>query len=144
MVEGLVKLDNDHPYGSWKDMKYLCNYYIDESDRNEYYIQNMNDGLFNKIIQLMVSQLECDKNAPVKSLLARWIPREKSDKFGWLTGILATSYYKEWYNKELNSKLTGSQRSAARRKCLTHFRKLVSKINKDIETTQVYQCGGNW
>ena len=144
LVEVLVKLDGDHPYGSWKDMKYLCNYNITECNRNEISIERLNDGLVNKIIQLMVSQLECDKDAPVKSLLARWIPREKSDKFGWLTGILATNYYKEWYNKDLNSKLTQQQRSAARRKCLTHFRKLVSKINKDIETTQIYQCSSNW
>ena len=144
LVESLVKLNGDHPYGSWKDMKYLCNYHISESYRNEFYIENMEDGLFNKIIQLMVSQLECDEHAPAKSLLARWIPREKSDKFGWLTGILATNYYKNWYNKELNSKLTPVKRSAARRKCLTHFRKLVSKINKEIDTTQVYQCSSNW
>ena len=144
LVEGLVKLDVDHPYGSWKDMKYLCNYHISECNRNEVGIERLNDGLINKIIQLIVSQLECDENAPVKSLLARWIPREKSEKFGWLTGILATNYYKDWYNKELNKKLTSVQKSAARRKCLTHFRKLVSKINKDIETTQVYQCSSNW
>ena len=144
LVESLVKLNDEHPYGSWKDMKYLCNYYIEESNRNEYYLDSINDGLFNKIILLIVSQLECDVNAPVKTLLARWIPREKSDKFGWLTGILATTYYKEWYNKDLNRKLTSSQKSAARRKCLTHFRKLVSKINKDIQTTQIYQCSSNW
>ena len=144
LVEGLVKLNGDHPYGSWKDMKYLCNYHINECDRNEFYIENMEDGLFNKIIQLIVSQLECDEHAPVKTLLARWIPREKSDKFGWLTGILATNYYKDWYNKELNKELAPVKRSAARRKCLTHFRKLVSKINKEINTTQVYQCNSNW
>lgn len=144
LIENFVKLNDDHPYGSWKDMKYLCNYYIEEKNRNQYYLENIDDGLLNKIIQLIISQLACDENAPVKTLLARWIPREKSDKFGWLTGILATKYFNEWYNKELNSKLTATQRSAARRKCLTHFRKLVSKINKTIETTQVYQCSSNW
>lgn len=144
LVESFVKMSNDHPYGSWKDMKYLCNYYVEKSNRNEYYINNCNDGLINKIIQLILSQIECDKNAPVKSLVARWIPREKSEKFGWLTAILATSYYKEWYNDEINSKLSSVQKSAARRKCLTNFRQLVSKINKEIETTQIYQCSGKW
>ena len=32
----------------------------------------------------------------------------------------------------------------AKRKCLTHFRQLVSKINKQINTPQINQCNGTW
>ena len=39
---------------------------------------------------------------------------------------------------------TPKQRSLARRKCLTHFRQLVAKINKELNTPQINQCNGTW
>ena len=33
---------------------------------------------------------------------------------------------------------------AAQRKCLTHFRQLVAKINKELNTPQINQCNGTW
>tara|TARA_Y100000591_G_scaffold330624_1_gene362150 strand:- start:521 stop:1657 length:1137 start_codon:yes stop_codon:yes gene_type:complete len=32
----------------------------------------------------------------------------------------------------------------ATRKALTHFRKLISKLNKELHTVQIYQCNGEW
>ncbi len=145
-IESLVKTEvNEHPYGSWKDMKYFCNYHISKEDRYEYKINELNDPLFNKVVDLICGQIRCDENSPVKTLAARWIPREKSDKFGWITPILATRYYSEWYkDSQNNEQLTRAQKSGARRKCLTHFRQLVSKINKNLNTPQINQCNGTW
>jgi len=140
-LESFVKINNqDHPYGSWKDLKYFCNYHIDPSKRDEVSLTTLNDPLFNKVLELFCGQLKCDENAPVKTLAARWVPREKSAKFGWLTAPLAKYYYSNWISEEL----TPSQYSAARRKCLTHFRKLVTKINHELKTPQINQCGGTW
>ena len=139
-IESLIRTEiNEHPYGSWKDMKYFCNYHIPKEHRHDYKLNELNDPLFNKVIDLICGQLRCDENAPVKTLVARWIPREKSDKFGWITPILATRYYSEWYKASTNV-----QKAAARRKCLTHFRQLVSKINKNLNTPQINQCNGTW
>ena len=144
-IELLVRLNiNEHPYGSWKDMKYLCNYHVRQEDRSEYRMNEKNDAIINKVIELIVGQLSCDVNSPVKSLLAKWIPREKSERFGWLTQILAVKYYNKWYNSDLNKDLNKEQISGARRKCLTHFRQLVSKINKELDTTQIKQCQQKW
>ena len=71
-----------HPYGSWKDIKYLCNYHVPEEKRNKYYVNSGNDIIINKCIFLINEQLRIDQTAKVKTLLAKWIPREKSDKFG--------------------------------------------------------------
>jgi len=145
-IESLIRTEiNEHPYGSWKDMKYFCNYHISEEYRFEYKLKELNDPLFNKVIDLIIGQLQCDEHAPVKTLVARWIPREKSDKFGWITQILATRYYSEWtQNTNPNHSLTDNQKTASRRKCLTHFRQLVSKINKTLNTPQINQCNGTW
>ena len=139
-LESLVKTNiGEHPYGSWKDLKYFCNYHISKNDRFEYRLKELNDPLINKVIQLICGQLRCDEKAPVKSLLAKWIPREKSQKFGWITGMVAMEYYKCWVDSSLPC-----SSAAARRKCLTHFRQLVSKVNKELHTPQINQCNGTW
>ena len=140
-LESLVKTNiHEHPYGSWKDLKYFCNYHISPYDRSEHRIRELNDPMINKVIELICGQLRCDEVAPVKTLLAKWIPREKSAKFGWITSILATEYYKSWINPEHSI----DRQIAARKKCLTHFRQLVAKINKQLNTTQINQCNGTW
>lgn len=131
---------NEHPYGSWKDLKYFCNYHIKPENRTEQKLKQLNDPLFNTVVELICGQLRCDENAPVKTLLAKWVPREKSAKFGWITVILATTYYKSWVNVEQSI----DKQFAARKKCLTHFRQLVAKINKQLNTTQINQCNGTW
>ena len=140
-LDSLVKLDNaEHPYGSWKDLKYFCNYHIEPANRDEDSLKRLNDPLFNRALELYCGQLKCDENAPVKTLAARWVPREKSAKFGWLAVPLAKHYYRDW----ISESLTPSQYSAAKRKCLTHFRKIVAKINHELKTPQINQCGGTW
>uniref|UniRef100_A0A6C0AXC6 DUF7788 domain-containing protein n=1 Tax=viral metagenome TaxID=1070528 RepID=A0A6C0AXC6_9ZZZZ len=144
-LESLIRTNiNEHPYGSWKDLKYFCNYHIPKGDRIESKLNEINDPLFNKVVDMIIGQLRCDEHAPMKTLLAKWIPREKSDKFGWITPILATKYYSEWYKDPDKGALTHSQKMAARRKCLTHFRQLISKINKELNTPQINQCNGTW
>jgi hypothetical protein len=146
-IESLVRTNpGEHPYGSWKDLKYYSNYHIEKTynitiTKNCWrQIKSLNDPIINKILNLICGQLRCDERAPVKTLLAKWIPREKSEKFGWLTEGLAINYYKEWI--PVNS--THPKYMAAQRKCLTHFRQLVSKINKELKTPQINQCDGTW
>jgi hypothetical protein len=147
VLESLIRTNpGEHPYGSWKDLKYFCNYHlekiynIDSTTRTWRNIKQLNDPLINKVISLICAQLKCDVNAPVKTLLAKWIPREKSNKFGWLTEALAIYYYQDW----ISDTLPYPKYMAAKRKCLTHFRQLVAKINKELQTPQINQCNGTW
>ena len=140
-LESFVKINlNEHAYGSWKDLKYFCNYHITQSNRNDPTMRRINDPFFNKAISLMCGQIQCDEKAPIKTLAAKWIPREKSRKFGWITNYLAIKYYNKW----ITPNLTNGQYKIAKRKCLTHFRQLISKINKNISTPQINQCNGDW
>jgi len=148
-IESLVKTEiNTHPYGSWKDMKYFCNYHIAKENRYDYQLIKLNDPLFNKVIDLICGQIKCDEYSPVKTLAAKWIPREKSSKFGWITPIIAMRYYSQWVksNNPEAPTLTPDhpQYKFARRKCLTHFRQLVAKINKNLNTPQINQCNATW
>lgn len=125
-----------HPYGSWKDVKYLC-HYIRERTGDE------NHPIIEFMIELGIKQLNKDiqnyKNTQPISLVSRWLPREKSKKFGWVFKKLARKLYPQFINTS-----TSSNRLSAIRKCKTKTRKLLSKLNKYIDTTQIKQCGKDW
>lgn len=137
---GFVKLDDMHPYGSWKDLKYFSNYYVPGNSSNRYMPELKNDKLIGTVLKVICKQLKEDETSSNKSLAAKWIPREKSQKFGWLTPYIAREYYSDWFTNNM----TEGQYKSASRKALTHFRQLISKINNELNTPQINQCGGNW
>jgi len=145
-IENIIKGSNKVPLGSWKDIKYFSNYWKNElgiketPTLEEYEILNK-DRLIIKIKYLVNEQLKKDINNKVNlSLLAKWIPRESSNKFGWLNIILAECYF----NNYLITAKSPYQISQAKRKCLTHFRKIITEINKNLNTVQIKQCERNW
>jgi hypothetical protein len=118
-------LTDFHPYGSWKDIKYLNKY--GDMDLLQY-------GL-----QLLINQLKVDSISDSPSLAAKWVPREKS-QFGDLFEQLATTYYSEY----LYSSKGNESRERAITKAKTEFRKLISSLNKKLDTVQIKQCSLNW
>ena len=79
-IASLVYLENDEkPYGSWKDMKYFLNYLKYEANVGH---NITNIPIFTYIITLIVKQLRRDVSTEEPSLLSKWVPREKSKKFG--------------------------------------------------------------
>lgn len=135
----------DHAYGSWKDMKYFLHYLYSV------------DGIvgprrklpiFKAAIKHIVSQLKKDAIAETPSLLAKWIPREKSKKFGWLAKYIACEYYSDWFVNNLQPEkrldIHYDSGCAAGRKCLTHYRKLIAALNRKLNTVQINQCNGEW
>ena len=69
---------------------------------------------------------ESKQNSSV-GLVGKWLPREKS-KFKWLYTPMAKKMYPDFTTK----------------KAKTHFRKLLSKLNKYIDTVQIKMCEKNW
>lgn len=115
-----------HPYGSWKDIKY----FMKISGTNE------------SIIQLVNEQLRKDeedmKNGKSVSLVGKWVPREKS-KFGSMYEALACDYYSHFI---FNTKEETHHKAITL--CKMMYRKLLSSLNKHLDTTQVKQCSGDW
>lgn len=131
----LVDMGEDHPYGSWKDIKKFC----------EYCKQNGADvshPLIQYAVQITNAQLKKDEKTMSEnnaiSLVSKWVPREKTD-YGWLYNELATQYY-----KYTDTALTEQAKQKALLKCKTHYRKLVSSLNRYIDTVQIKQCGKQW
>jgi hypothetical protein len=125
-----------HPYGSWKDVKYFCKYVMDRTDKG-----NKQIGEF--ALNLMMDQLRKDAtevDVTKLSLAAKWCPREKCARFGILFNAMSNTYFKHY----LNSAITQEQKKRAYAKCKMDFRKLLSRMNKDLDTIQIKQCAEEW
>jgi hypothetical protein len=139
----LVSLNNDntsiHPYGSWKDIKYFCSYCADMSSNRDHPLiltairitnnQLLKDSI-NSIDSFTISQI---------SLAAKWVPREKSN-YSWLYQSLAKDYYK----KIMITANKDESVEKAIKKCKTEYRKLLSSLNRKLDTLQIRQCGKIW
>jgi hypothetical protein len=125
-----------HQYGSWKDIKYFCECCKtcgqEGSTLISYAIEITNEQIRKDYANLV-------SNSNDISLAAKWVPREKSS-FGWLFESLATNYFSNF----LVTANTDDRRMRAVLKCKTEYRKILSKLNKNIETVQINQCGREW
>ena len=123
-----------HQYGSWKDIKYFCKFLKEHGESLEH-------PIITQAVRLTNEQLRKDMHClPSEvTLAAKWVPREKSS-FGWLYQALATDYYKE-YMATADSK---EREGKAILKCKTEYRKLLSCLNKKIDTLQIKQCANLW
>jgi Domain of unknown function (DUF2828) len=146
-----------HPLGSWKDMKYFLTYmkneFTDTHTHTDTYTHAdtymNNDSLYskcvNKIVILINEQIKTDiynlENGVKKlSLVARWVPREKSKKFGWLYYHLAINYSQH----QIPCDTTHPSYERAVNRAFMIYRKNISKLNKELDTTQIKQCNGKW
>lgn len=148
-----------HPLGSWKDMKYFLTYLKSElgdvSDTNTRVFRDYKDiqlqrDLYSKCVNMIVilinQQLRVDyetytESRPVSiSLVAKWIPREKSKKFGWLYYYLTMNYFQH----EIPSDQTHPSYERAVNRAFMNYRKMISALNKQLDTTQVKMCDKKW
>jgi len=150
-VENAETVSKQHPLGSWKDMKYFLTYMKGQlllmngltsntEENNQLYLR-----LVDKVVSLMNEQLRIDagslqNNGTSFSLVARWIPREKSKKFGWLYYYLAMNYSQH----QIPLDTTHPSYERAVNRAFMIYRKIISAINKKLDTTQVKQCDGKW
>ena len=150
--EGGDKNSRQHPLGSWKDMKYFLTYVkgqmLNGSMENEMENKKNSDlytRFVDKVVHLINQQLRIDaqelqNNGSSFSLVARWIPREKSKKFGWLYYYLAMSYSQH----QIPHDTTHPSYERAVNRAFMVYRKIISALNKKLDTTQVKQCDGKW
>ena len=139
--------ERTHPYGSWKDVKYLCEF-VKLRTRNEKH------PIIKFAVEEIVNQVRRDhdsftdhKKAPASdtpsqpsiSLASRWVPREKSH-FSWLNEAVAREMYPHLYaTATSDSSLLRADRMAR-----THLRRLLSSLNAQLDTTQIKMCGRTW
>jgi len=140
------------PYGSWRDIKYLCDYIRKNSPKKE------NHGLIQYCIDLMNSQLKKDyeiwrfsiysRSRNHISNVSKWIPREHK-KFHWLFNMLVLDWIKKnkpflLNNNNNNRSYNEASYSKAILKAKRLYRRKVSTLNKALDTTEIKLCSQNW
>ena len=126
-----VFIKDNHSYGSWKDLKYFANYIVYEAN-----IVDKNHNIVHYIAEMYANQIIKDLNKvnyKNYSLVAKWTPRESSNKFGWLVNLI--SHYLIINN-------TSSCKNKINKK--KYYREIISNLNKKINTVQIKQCNNEW
>jgi hypothetical protein len=127
-----------HQYGSWKDMKYFCDYVKSETGIESHPLISYSIELINKQLRADFKNYSTGVNTNI-SLVAKWVPREKST-FSWLYESCAVNYFSEYM--ETPTSLESQRRAIL--KCKTEYRKIISILNKHNDTLQIKQCGHQW
>lgn len=138
----------EHPYGSWKDVKNIIQYILTDGkhvikkgkkDKNKPYAFSEENSLVVFAAKRMNEQLRKDVESDTPSLAAKWVPRETTQHSQLFT-YLATEYFKEYLS---TAKSPESKKSAVL-KAKTNYRKLITSLNKKIDTVQIKQCANHW
>ena len=146
-VKCLVVFGDDgktHQYGSWKDIKYFSSYCHKHNC-------SLDHSLIQHAISIVNTQIKTDydnliSNSDEISLAGKWVPREKSGRFGWMYEALACNYFPRYLETAnfTDAQIRDSKRSAAILKAKTEYRKILSSLNRKIDTLQIKQCGKVW
>jgi hypothetical protein len=122
-----------HPYGSWKDIKHLHKYL--ETNCNK----TSNSELIGYAMQLLNDQLRQDSVSETPSLAAKWTPREKSAH-----STLFCQLAKDYYSEYLRTALSEPTIKKATLKAKMDYRKLITALNRKLDTVQIKQCANTW
>jgi hypothetical protein len=150
-------------YGSWRDIKYFCEYLRCNTFQCihhpliKYCIHLMNialkrdydkwnsvlDNYFQQIIRSSsFSYFEKIKKPITREHLtsvSKWIPREHT-KFDWINEMLVIDWFETHkpYILSSHTSIAGYYNSIS--KCKLIYRKMVSKLNKALDTTEIKLC----
>ncbi len=135
-VDSLDKVQ--HPYGSWKDVKYIADYVYQKTKNKDHPIINFMIGLCH--FHIKKDYQDMLENKPI-SLIAKWMPRKSlnNKKYDWFFEKLAYYYYQEYIatsNKNTIHK--------AKRKCEMNMRKTLSSLNKYSHTLEIKLTDKKW
>ena len=134
-----------HPYGSWKDIKYM----VRTIQRTSVIPEDRKSAFIDSIHGMILDQIRADDaayktgNMSHISLASRWVPRQGSAFNDQFTS-LSEKYFSEYIGSAKKSTKKKTPMDKAKRKAKQDFRKLCSKLNRALDTVQIKQCGGKW
>ena len=132
------EVTNKHPLGSWRDIKYLWSSFTWSEITSNYMINLVNEQVYKDYESVLRG------NGESISLVGKWAPREKS-QFSKFFKALANNYFQHYIETAEGARNYNKSRiDRASRKAYTDYRKVLSKLNRYLDTTQIKQCEGNY
>tara|TARA_Y100000741_G_scaffold328557_1_gene281850 strand:- start:1212 stop:2930 length:1719 start_codon:yes stop_codon:yes gene_type:complete len=141
LPEDILKVDPNasrHPYGSWRDIKYLWSNFKWSKDTSDFMLTLVNNQIRDDMTKII-----SDNNAEI-SLVGKWAPREKS-QFSAMFKELAKDYFSNYILTAKTAQPYSKDRE--RRACMKaygDYRRILSSLNQHLDTTQVKQCDKNY
>jgi hypothetical protein len=133
-------------FGSWKDIISLCQYIHHKNTGIS--ISKQFHPLIETCIEIAIQQLHFDSIALKKnekiSFVAKWIPREKSSA----GHLFYDRFVQHWIQKTkpwiLQTPDNKTKLDYAWNKSRRIFRKVLSLLNRTLDTTEIKMCSQNW
>lgn len=124
--------------GCWKDLKRFYDYHCEYKDQQTM-PKLVIHGIKYMSLQLLndINNFTNEKYNEI-SYAAKWAPREKS-KYNHLFCLLAKHYFSEYFNDEVDNEY-----KKALNKAKMNLRKILSTLNRQLDTVQIKQCGKKW
>jgi len=136
--------ENTAGYGSWRDIKYLCEFLKIHSPQGEthplvdFSISLMNNQLIQDVHTWKYSTNAYNPDA--LSHAAKWVPRENK-RFDWLFRRMAVHWTQTHSPYVLKTaKIHTDSYNKALLKCYRTYRKQTASLNKAIQTIEIKQC----
>jgi len=152
----MVKETGGPQIGSWRDIRAYCEFVAKHSEdgRDNICIKPIiciyNEQLLkdNTVWSKMMNEWREDTMPRPDareyiSYAAKWVPREAKGR-RWLFDILVSLYNDPEYKAIRASIKTPEQKEAAERKCKMMYRKMISNLNKELDTLEIKQCANEW
>lgn len=133
------EIEEVHPFGSFKDLKYFAEFVRQKVGRKDHPLIKQVIEMFEKYICSDWIKYQEGKFDEL-TLVGKWAPREKSNKFGWIFNKIARLVFANYYR----SATTNKSLNAADRKAKRQLRTRLSQLNNKIDTSQIKMCGKNW
>jgi len=142
------RANDEHPYGSWKDVKYFCQYVYEKTgDENHPLISFTEDLILEQVNRDYQLVKEAQQNGggggesvqPSVTLAGRWCPRGGS-KHNWLHNRIAMKMFPQF----MATAKTKDSKSKALKKCRAKLSEKITFLNRYLNTTQVNQCKKDW
>lgn len=157
----------EHPYsfGCWSDIKYFCEFIRIYTS----YDNIVKERIYDCAISFMIYQFDKDQAAwdnaifnylqkvvdnakifvlrpdarDIISNVAKWIPRE-SNKYGWLYEKIVVQWNLTHCPYLFENVEDYHHYEKVVKKCKMKFRKMMVKMNKELDTTEIKQCSKRW
>ena len=135
-------IPTSHYFGSWRDIKYFCLFVKDYSQEKEnhplisYAVELINNQLYSDIHIYKFSQ-NCFSKSHISNV-AKWIPRERKNKFSWLYDKLALHWARLTKPYLFDNVTTLIQHQKVLNKSKKLYRKQFSFLNKELKTTEIF------
>lgn len=164
LLKMVLPVEQNPPYGSWRDIKHLCAFVRQYSEKGE------SEPFIDTCIGMMNHQLDTDMKAwsnaldefireqeklfgpqiarPTPSsvgcsLVSKWIPREHS-AFDWVFKRAAVQWIKSFSPQYFKSCKTELQFKKALKKGSKEYRHVFTRLSKEWGTLEIKQCARQW